>query len=372
MRIVRSRFTNFRNLRGTVELCPGINVLFGANGQGKTNILEAIHVASQGRSFRAGQLEDLVAFGKEYARIELEVDADGVTIPMAVHIRNGQKRHLVGGTNNCSVEEAGEALRIVFFGPEDLNLVKGGPSARRELVDKGILVYYPTYGRLLRSYQKVLRERNVLLRDLARGYPPVPELVDAYEMELAYYGAQILSYRLKYLKEFVPVAARLMEFHTRSQLHLEIKYLASTSEEVTAESDISELQAQILARLKRDRAGDAAAGRTRVGPHADDLELLINGRAARFFCSQGEQRTLAVSLKTAQLVLWKERFNVVPVLLLDDVLSQLDRERRMDLLSHVVEWGVQTVLTTTESSDVIIKKDVCLLEVRAGEVTRVR
>jgi len=370
VRILCVRFADFRNLQGSIDLSPGINVLFGANGQGKSNILEAIFVVCNGRSFRPGQIDDLVRFGAQAARVELDVEEGGICTPASVTIASGQKKHSLGGREDVSPEEVSEALRVVFFGPEDLDLVKGGPSARRELVDKGIVVYHPPYSRLLRSYQRVLRERNLLLRDFASGRPPVAELVDAYEEELAKYGAQIVSYRLKYLKEFVPIASGLVEAHTKSQLRLGMSYCGTAGDEVTAETDQQEIRKLLLARFQEERGGDAGAGRTRTGPHADDVELYLNGRPARFFSSQGEQRALAVSLKIAQLALWKERFGVQPVLLLDDVLSELDAERRSQLLSRVAEWEVQTVLTTTGSSDVVLEGGACRFEVRDGLVAR--
>jgi len=365
MFVSKAAFHNYRNLGGTVEFGPGLNLISGRNGQGKTNILEALHVAGTGASFRPGKLCDLIRFDAGAARVELAVVEDGVELPLLLSIVGSQRRHAVGGRDNCSLEEVGKALRVVFFGPEELDLVKGGPAIRRAFLDQAIQGHHPPYGTVLRAYQKLVRERNQLLREEAAGQGAAPGLLDSYEEELARHGAALYDYRRRFLRGFQPVAAELVGRHSDSRLSLTLIYRPSL-EPLPAEP--TESAALLRQRLAEQRPADGAAGRTGIGPHHDEIELLVNGRAARFFSSQGEQRQVAVSLKIAQLAIWRERFSVKPVLLLDDVFSELDPERRRLLLEVVREWQVQTMISTTSRSDVLQDGDCRSFVVEEGRV----
>lgn len=367
MRVVTARLVDFRNVTATVDLGPGINVFFGSNGQGKTNLLEAVFSACYGRSFRPGRLADLVRFGAEFGSVELDIEESGVTTPVRSVISGSQRRVSVGGREKCTVEEVGEVLRVVFFGPEDLNLVKGGPAARRDFLDLAITAHHPPYSLLVRGYAKLLKERNALLRDVAEGTSPPPELLDTYDVELARHGAQLLSWRRKYLAEFLPVARELVAVHTASDLRLTMEYQSSVvAQDGGIQTD--SFFPVLLAALNEQRSAESAVGGTPVGPHRDDLELLVNGRPARYFASQGEQRQVAVSLKLAQLALWRRKFNLSPVLLLDDVLSELDPERARLLFTMVLEWGVQTLISTTTTPDMLNKDENMLFEVTGGKL----
>ena len=371
MHIKKAIFNHFRNLNTTLSLGPHFNVFTGSNGQGKTNILEGIHVAAYGRSFRAGRLVDLVQFDKESARVELQVDNKGVSTPVSVQLSKGSRTHTVGGAENASLAEVGERLRVIFFGPDDLRLVKGSPRLRRDFLDRAITIHYLPYARLLKGYQRLLRQRNLLLRDFqGRPNPPVT-LMETYEEQLARHAAQIIRFRLKYLREFIPKACDLVQQHTDSHLTLSIAYAASGSLQPDESTASDALQKLLTALYRKTRAQDACGSTTSVGPHLDDLELTLNGKNARYFASQGEQRQLAVAFKLAQLSLWKERFGVKPVLLLDDVTSELDSRRTGLLFSLVSRWQVQTLISTTSPPDVLLEAEDCrFFDVREGVVQR--
>jgi len=369
MRIIKATLIDFRNLSGTIELCPHINVLFGRNGQGKTNFLEALYVVCHGKSFRPGKLSDMVRFEREFATAELEVEQASVVTPVRLVVSGAERRLSVGGRENCSLAEVGEALRVVLFGPEDLHIVKGGKSIRRDFLDSAIIVHHPPYAQLIRGYQKLLKERNLLLREFGGRHPPPFGLMETYEDELARHGAQLLSYRLKYVREFSPVAVELVSVHTDSKLELILNY-DCTIELEAATPSAGELAPILRDKLKERRSSDAAAGATSVGPHRDDLEIVLNGKPARFFASQGEQRQVAVSLKLAQLGVWKKRFNLNPILLLDDVMSELDQERSLLLFSLIAEWEVQTVISTTTMPDMLLNGRNFLFEVEKGRLER--
>jgi DNA replication and repair protein RecF len=370
MKLVTANLVDFRNVSAKLEFSPGINVLVGRNGQGKSNILEALYVVAAGSSFRPGKLGDLVRFDQPAARVELGIEEAEVVTPIVFTVTPGGQRQLtVGGKENGALAEVASHLRVVFFGPEDLRLVKGSPSGRRAFLDQAITGHHLPYGERLRGYAKLLRERAQLLKDLAYGSPPPEDIIDSYEEELARHAAQILSQRLKFLREYAPLARQLVADHTDSRLELELSYqtafLPIAEEGLVEAADIYPRFRQCLAATRRE---DAAAGRTSIGPHVDDLSLELGGHPARFFASQGEQRQLAVSLKVAQLALWKERFGVHPVLLLDDVLSELDPVRARLLFTRVQQWNVQTILTATSREDVVIEGDLLFFEVEGGQV----
>ena len=370
MKLVTAHLVDFRNLSARLELSPGVNIFAGRNGQGKSNILEAVYVAATGASFRPGRLGDLVRFGEVAARVELGVEDAEIITPVTLTVSAGGQRQLtVGGRENASLEDVAQQLRVVFFGPEDLHLVKGSPSGRRAFLDQAIAGHHPPYGDRLRGYGKLLRERGQLLKELAYGSPPPMEILESYEEGLARHAAQILSQRLKFLREYSPLARQLVLDHTDSRLELEITYqspfLPIVEEGLIEAADI---YPRFLRELAATRAEDAPAGRTSIGPQVDDLQLVLGGHPARFFASQGEQRQLAVSLKIAQLAVWKERFGVHPVLLLDDVLSELDPVRARLLFTRVSQWNVQTLLTTTSREDVVLDGDCRFFDVVGGEV----
>ena len=367
MHITSATYRDFRNVRGTFEPCPGVNVLFGANGQGKTNALEGIYVTCYGRSFRPGKQTDLIRFDASAARVELAVEGDGVLSKVSVTLADGERRHGVDGNEGCSLLDVASYLRVIFFGPEDLALVKGSKSVRRDFLDRAIAFQDPAHGKLLREYQKLLRERNQLLRDFSTGRAPPGGLMESFEEELARRGAALLDARLGYLEEFLPLAVARVSEHTAARLELEGAYDSSV-DLPPAEGRRAELEKRLLAELAARRRSDMPAARTSVGPHLDDLALNLNGREARFFASQGEQRQVAVALKLAQLQLWREKFGTNPVLLLDDVASELDDERAQLLFSVISGWGIQTLISTTSKPDVVLEGDSRFFEVAQGTI----
>ena len=371
MQIRKAEFHQFRNLAGAIEFGPSFNVLVGPNGQGKTNVLEAIYATCFGHSFRPGKLTDLVQFGRDGCFVRLEVEDRGQITPITMGFRPPERqKHGIGGQENASLNDVAAALRVIFFGPDDLGLVKGSPSLRRDFLDRAIWVHHPPYADLMKRYMKVLKARNRILKDWREGTPPVKEMLPTLDEELARYGAQVVSYRMRYLRDFTPIALRLVAEHTVGHLQLAIEYRTSLPNVIG--HDWRPLHDAMLASLTASYAPSVAPAElpnTPVGPHLDDLYLSVNGKDARFFASQGEQRALAVSLKLAQLALWTERFDQRPILLLDDVSSELDRERTALLLATISAWGIQTVLTTTSPPDVLLgHKQTRFFDVRAGTV----
>lgn len=373
MYLRKATYYDFRNLSLTVELGPGFNVFTGSNGQGKTNLLEGIYVTCFGKGFRPGKLSHLIRHGAAGCRVNLEVVEQEVVTELGLLMQGHDKNHSVAGKERCSLNEVAQSLRLVFFGPDDLALVKGAPALRREFLDRAIWVHYPPYVDLMKRYLQHMKERNRIHKELREGVSHPRELLPAVEEEMVRQGSLVISYRLKYLRELVPEAVSLVREHTADRLELASRYQCSLPTE-SQQMDVLPVEAKeliplYLAALERTREADRLAATTSVGPHVDDLELELQGKPARFFGSQGEQRAVAVCLKLAQLALWTQRFRVKPVLLLDDVSSELDEARTTLLMKTIASWGIQTLLTTT-SPPVVLLGDpaVRLFKVEAGQV----
>ena len=368
MYIERATYFDFRNLTVTVELGPGFNVFMGSNGQGKTNLLEGIYATCFGRGFRPGRLSHMIRHGATACRVSLDVVESGNRTELSLVLQGSDKNHSVGGKERCSLGEVAQVVRLVFFGPDDLSLVKGAPAQRREFLDRAIWVHYPPYSDLMKRYQQHLKERNRLLKEMKEGRPTPKELLPSVEEEFIRQGVEVTSFRMRYLRELVPEAVRLVREHTADALELGVRYNSSLTQEALT-SEPKELALVFRSALERVRGEDRLLGTTSVGPHLDDLELALQGQPARFFGSQGEQRALAVCLKLAQLSLWTQKFGVRPILLLDDVSSELDRERTALLIQTIASWGIQTLLTTTSPPDVLLGDPaVRLFQVEGGRV----
>ena len=368
MRITTLRAVDFRNLAAHVSFGPAMNVLAGRNGQGKTNVLEAIHVAATGRSFRTSRTADLLCTGAAACAIELVVDAGGVAVPVSYRLSAAERVLSVAGRENAERRDLADLLRVVFFGPDDLSLVKGSPSQRRDFLDDALADLDPACLDHARSYSRLVRERNLLLRDFAAGRPPPGGLMEAYEEEMAAAGAQVLHARLAFADELAAAARVFVAEQTAGALELAVTYEGTLSLPAPC-PDCAAIAAALRDALVRRRSADMGTGWTSVGPHLDDLGLLLNGRPARFFASQGEQRQVAVGLKLAQVAILREQCGSPPVLLLDDVLSELDPDRARILVERLAQWEVQTLITTTVVPDVLLEGTACFFDVDAGSIT---
>ncbi len=315
-------------------------------------------------------MADLIRFDEETAWVRLLVEDAGIQSEIRTVHSAGRRVQGLGGKDNCAPAEVVQRLKVIFFGPDELALVKGGPALRREFMDRALVTHHCPFLELQRRYGRVLKERNQLLRELSSFRKVSIALQEAFEEELAGYGARWVEYRLKYLRELGPVASRILSEHSNGALELQIRYVHSFPDLDESEGwDFRDMSRRLYRVLGQRRSEDSISGMTSVGPHLDDLEILVNGKPGRHFASQGEQRAVVVALKLAQLSLWKEKFSVAPVLLLDDVSSELDPQRNERLFQLISDWQIQTILTTTFPLDVLSRwPEGCLLEVSEGTV----
>ena len=336
MRLRSLRLRNHRNY-SQLDLAPGpgVNVFIGANGQGKTNLLEAIAMLALSSSPRVRRESELVGPVAAASRIEGEIETGAIrreiTIELNVEGERTRRTIEVDGARRRAFDLPGH-FRVTLFWPDDLGLVKAGPELRRRFLNQMLVQVEPGYARALAGLRRVLEQRNSLLKRIAGGEGG-DDMLDAWDTELVNVGREIVDARAKAVRELEPEAARCHAQIAAGE-RLEIRYVGPP--ENLAEA------------VHNSRAEDLRRGSTSVGPHRDDLLVMLAGEDARSFASQGQQRTAVVSLKLAEARLIEARAGERPVLLLDDVLSELDGDRRAALLGEVAEGG-QVVITSVEA-----------------------
>ncbi|QIA26135.1 DNA replication and repair protein RecF [Thermaerobacter sp. PB12/4term] len=344
-RVVLRQFRSYE--QATLELNSRLTLLAGPNGIGKTNLLEAIHFAATGRSPRTTRDTDLIRHGAPLAYVRVEWDdpvAGRRVVEMALHRQQGKALRLDGRKRQRLADLQG-ALPIVYFAPESLALVKAGPAARRGFLDDLLGQLVPGYAQLLHDYQRVLTQRNQLLREIRAGRA-AGSLLAIWDEPLYRHGQAIRHRRRQLLDELAPLAAaaagRVAAGGAAGAGVLELGYLAAEPDGLVEDGAVSSPEG--LAALHRE---EVARGTTLWGPQRDDFALFLDGQDARAFASQGQQRALALALTLAQVELIHRRLGRWPVLLLDDVLSELDGKRRRYLLEAVSALP-QVILTATE------------------------
>lgn len=339
---------NFRNIESaSVRFCPGVNVLYGNNAQGKTNMLEAIYFAAIGRSFRSQHAKECIAFGKESAALSVDFEAQGRVQNITMHlyqsrIRSVEKNHV----RVSKMSELMGAFRAVLFCPEQLFLVKGGPAERRQFLDIAISAREPVYLAALQRYGHILKQRNALIRAAEKDRAVFDATVDLWSQQLAREGAYIARSRKRYVEKLSPYMAACFAEMTDAREVPVLNYQGCDRTEVPDYEDIAAIEARLYERLCKNHEREIGAGATLYGVHKDDIEILLNEKDARSFASQGQQRSLSLAMKLAEGELCREDCGEYPVFLLDDVLSELDGARREYLL-HKIK-GKQVIMTTCE------------------------
>ncbi len=369
MQLLGARIPRFRNLRD-VDLCPGprATVLVGPNGQGKTNTLEALWFGSTLRPLRATRLSELVPFGQasEGAEVRTEWQEAGGPRSYAVRLLQGERLLDVDGKRVHSVEEYLGRVSVVSFTPDDLTLVKGSPDERRRFVDRAVFGRAPQYLAESRDYVRALKARNKLLREQAS-----PALREAFDAPLARLGARLWRRRLTLVEELAPLAARAFEAVGRLSVTLSVRYRPAAVE-LEQGLDEKALEARLLEGLEARLPLDTDRGFTSVGPHADDLQLQLGDRSARLYGSQGQQRAVVLSLKIGEIENLRAGNGRFPLLLLDDVSSELDPARNGFLMSYLRGLETQVLLTTTDPALVASAAgdDAVVYDVAQGVVAR--
>lgn len=346
MRIENITLKNYRNYtEAHIEPCASVTVFTGDNAQGKTNILEAVYLCCTGRSHRTTRDKELIKTGEDCAFVSVTGRRNDGIHNVEIAISNADGRRVK--VNGTQVSRSGELLGHitgVLFAPEDLRMVKDGPIMRRRFIDMELSQLRPSYYYALQKYNRALKQRGALLRESSlRG--AYPDTIDMWDEALAESGSLIMFMRDGFVKK---LAERAEEIHASVADNKE-KLLISYEPDVPMGEDVNEIKQNLLDALMTSRAADIRHMTTGAGPHRDDMGVFVNGMDARAYGSQGQVRTCALSVKLSEIELMKEIGGEAPVLMLDDVMSELDPSRRRLLISYLD--GVQTFVTCTDKED---------------------
>ena len=313
---------------------PNTNILYGDNAQGKTNILEALYLSGTTKSHRGTKDRDIIQFGYDESHIETIVEKRGICFQIDMHLKKNSPKGIA--IDKIPIRKAGELFGIVhfvFFSPEDLNIIKEGPSGRRRFIDLELSQLDKIYLSNLSNYNRIINQRNSLLKDLY-GQKNLMDTLDIWDMQMAAYGTKVLEARKNFIKQVNEIISDIHFKLTGGKERISISYEASNGNMSLEEA------------LKRYRERDMRMKSTTVGPHRDDICFTTDsGLDVRKFGSQGQQRTAALSLKMSEIELVKQVIKDTPVLLLDDVLSELDKHRQNYLLDSIN--NIQTIITCT-------------------------
>lgn len=354
-------FRNYENIK--IDLSPKLNLFLGNNAQGKTNLLESIYIAAIGKSYRVSRDRDLINFKKEKAYIGVEAETSrGNRFIEFKFQRDAKKIVRINKLELNRLSELSGNINVVIFAPEDLNLVKSGPSERRAFLDTEISQIKPRYRYNIAKYSKIIFQRNKLLKNKKRL---IADQLDPWDIQLADVGSEIMLERVEFVEKLSGISRDIHKKITDGKEILDIEYMPSFPIEKISKSEIEKTY---YGYLSSNRNRDIEKGSTEYGPHKDDIEIELNGVSCRTFGSQGQQRTSALSLKLAEVELIKEEVGDYPILLLDDVLSELDSDRRKYLISTFKK--VQTIITSTDDVDMLDNESKQVFRIDDGGIFR--
>jgi len=359
MYIKRLQMLNYRNYKSlNITLGKNVNVFMGDNAQGKTNILEAIYYCAFSKSHRTSKDRDLINWNSDSAYISLLVGKDRLDKNIDINIlKDGKKAIKI---NKIKVSKIGELFgnfNVVMFSPEDLKIIKDSPGIRRKFIDMELCQLNPKYYYNLVQYNKILNERNVILKNRNLD----KEILDIYDIQLANYGHHIVIDRINYINKLNFYGKDVHRDISSGKENIEFRYISTIK-------DLENIKVNFYETLKKNRKKDIEKGITSIGPHRDDFIVLINDIDTKSFGSQGQQRSAVLTMKFSSLKIIKEITSEYPVLLLDDVLSELDFNRKRYILSTIGE--IQTIITCTGIEDITNYLDNTsrLFKVKDGEI----
>ena len=340
MYIESVQLKNFRNYDSLeLDLAQGTNIFYGNNAQGKTNILEALYLCGTTKSHKGSRDKDMIQFGKDESHIRMMVKRDELSYRIDMHLKKNKAKGVA--INGLPIRKASElfgVVNLVFFSPEDLNIIKNGPGERRRFLDLELCQLDKIYLTNLASYNHIVNQRNKLLKDIC-VQPSLKETLDIWDMQMAEYGQKIIDKRSEFIQELNETVRKIHANLTGGLEELEIVY----------EPDWTAGKLESVIHANREK--DMRMRLTSEGPHRDDMCVMANGVDIRKYGSQGQQRTAALSLKLSEIYIVKRKIKDTPILLLDDVLSELDSSRQNYLLDSIRD--IQTLITCTGLDDFI-------------------
>jgi DNA replication and repair protein RecF len=378
MLLERLRLRNFRNYASLdIELFPGKNVLLGNNGQGKTNIMEAIYLCGTGKSYRTSRDTDLIRWGEStfYTASRFLRKNGDLLVEVACSLERGKRIRLNGVHQDMGMEYIG-AANVVIFGPDDLRIIKGGPVERRKFMDLEISAVHERYRKDLANYRRILTQRNTFLKDARHlvGSMHGKAALDVWDEQLVSVGARVMVKRAKVIDDLSVLAQNAYKEISSSGL-LELTYRPSFDVVDSCPTDEQEMTQKWSALFRKEllrlRQAELMRGITLAGPHRDDITFTLDGVDMRAFSSQGQQRTAVLALRLAELEFIRNEMGEDAILLLDDVSSELDPSKRAHLWKYI-DRGIQTVITTTDEKALDeLSKPGKVFTVKSGSVQEV-
>ncbi len=349
MKVNSVELNNFRNISALrLEANDGVNVIYGENAQGKTNILEGIWLFTGCKSFRGAKDNELIRFGEDFARLNLSFSDNMREKRTDIVIGNNKKKNVsLNGVPLKSSSELIGSFYAVIFSPSHLSLIKDGPAERRKFIDTALCQLKPSYAESLARFRHTLQQRNALLKDIYLN-SQLYDVLDTLDIQLAEYSARVVSERLKYTDILSQYSGEIYSGISEKKEKISVNYSRTDIDKEISLGDLREIE---LKNLKEARKEDVINKITTVGPHRDDLEILINNVSARSFGSQGQQRSCALALKLGESEIIKSVTGETPVALLDDVMSELDEKRQDYVLNHINDR--QVFLTCCDPSQVL-------------------
>ena len=365
MKVNRIALNGFRNYEyETAEFVSEINIISGRNAQGKTNMLEAVFMLSGGRSFRTRFDREIIGFNYDSADILADITSHGREQTVRISMKNGQTKKITVNGVKKTAAELSEIFNVVLFCPDDLNLIKSGAAERRRLMDNAISQIRPKYAELISSYNRLYENKLRILKDW-REKPSLLDTLDDFSDGMCRYSAQIIRYRASFTERLKESAVPVHREFSGNDEELGLTY-KTVSTVTNPAADAKSIYYEICEHQEAHRNAEIESGQCLTGIHKDDIDIYINGKQAKSFASQGQTRTAALSLKLAEREIFLAETGEYPVLLLDDVLSELDEKRQAYVLNRI--GGGQTLITCCEDEEITEKTGGKVLFVEKGRI----
>ena len=329
MKINSIKLENYRNIESLIADFDDVNIIWGENAQGKTNLIEALYLFTGSHSFRGNKDKELIRFGENKSNLVLEFYSGNREQNAEIEIAQRKKIKL-NGVPKKSSSLLGDEIKATVFSPVHLNMIKDGPGERRKFVDGALCQLKSNYRNLLKNYIKTLEQRNHLLKN-SENLCQNDSMLDIWDISLAKTGAKIIYQRMMYINALIPFLKEIFEGISSGREEIDLKYISSADYACS----IDNIEQRLYDALQNNVRIDMLNRTTGKGPHRDDIDILINNKSVRIFGSQGQQRSCVLALKLAEASLIKEKTGIEPVALLDDVMSELDEKRQDYILNHI-------------------------------------
>lgn len=362
MRINSLELQNYRNIKSMkLEPSDGVNIIYGENAQGKTNIIEGLWLFTGCKSFRGVKEKDLIKNGESFSKLNMCFYDDERERDAEIIIGEKKQISLGGIKYDSSNKIFGEFLGMIFS-PSHLSLVQGGPIERRKFINMALCQLKPKYANVLSDYNKILEQRNQLLKDI-RYFPDLLDTLDIWDERIAIYGSAIIEQRQKYIKEIEPFISSIYGGISNQKEEMKLHYEMSNPFE---SKNREEMKEEYLEFLKVNRDYDIINKSTSVGPHRDDILINLDNLSVKTYGSQGQKRSCALALKLSEAAVIKKISNKQPVAFLDDVMSELDQSRQDYILNHIDGW--QVFITCCNPAEILKVKEGKVFEIKGGSL----